>query len=352
MAGAAEPRLAQVARLDRRATGHDAGATSAPGLGSPLPHLPRDWARLLPHLHRDWAHPRIFFGGTALTSATSARGLGSPHVPHLLRDLRLRLRHLCTGMVKSRRRCGYWFGPATDVLCRCTSSRSRADRTGSGCTAHSQTSRYSHMQHATRIAQRASRNAQRAACNAQHATRRVHRATRNTQRCNTQHATLNTQHAECTAQHASRSIATCGNPISYSSAFRRGLPALPLGRLRSSSQPHLRQDHRSRSTAATSAAEGSRVLGLRLAGASARRRAHRSTTPSRRTSPCTSTTRSSRPRRALARTAPLAAASPRRRGLATYTPHWIATRARRRRGSQVLPHGHGEQPVLRPGGAV
>jgi hypothetical protein len=32
-------------------------ATSAPGLGSPLPHLRRDWAHPCPHLHRDWARP-------------------------------------------------------------------------------------------------------------------------------------------------------------------------------------------------------------------------------------------------------------------------------------------------------
>ena len=30
--------------------------TSASGLGSPLPHLRRDWARPQPHLHWDWAH--------------------------------------------------------------------------------------------------------------------------------------------------------------------------------------------------------------------------------------------------------------------------------------------------------
>jgi hypothetical protein len=55
-------------------------ATSAPGLGSPPPHLHRDWAHprhictgtglIPPHLHRDWAHP-----------ATSAPGLGLS-LPH------------------------------------------------------------------------------------------------------------------------------------------------------------------------------------------------------------------------------------------------------------------------------
>ena len=58
-----------------------ARATSAPGLGSPQPHL-----------HRDWAHPcHICTGagltpaesasGTGLAPATSAPGLGSP-LPH------------------------------------------------------------------------------------------------------------------------------------------------------------------------------------------------------------------------------------------------------------------------------
>ncbi len=40
-------------------------ATSAPGLGSPLPHL-----------RRDWAHPCHICAGTGLTAATSAPGLG------------------------------------------------------------------------------------------------------------------------------------------------------------------------------------------------------------------------------------------------------------------------------------
>ena len=48
--------------------------TSAPGLGSPLPQL-----------HRDWAHPCHICTGTLLIRATSAPGLGSP-VPHLRRD--------------------------------------------------------------------------------------------------------------------------------------------------------------------------------------------------------------------------------------------------------------------------
>ncbi len=53
-------------------------ATSAPGLGSPLPHL-----------HRDWADPCHICTGTGLTPATSALGLGSP-LPHLHWDWALR----------------------------------------------------------------------------------------------------------------------------------------------------------------------------------------------------------------------------------------------------------------------
>ena len=49
-------------------------ATSAPGLGAPVPHL-----------HRDWAHPCHICTGTWLAHATSAPGLG-PTLPHLHRD--------------------------------------------------------------------------------------------------------------------------------------------------------------------------------------------------------------------------------------------------------------------------
>jgi hypothetical protein len=74
--------------------GTAAPATSAPGLGSPLPYLHRDWAHAatsapglgspLPYLHRDWAHPVHICTGTGLTPAASAPGLGSPC-------------HICTG---------------------------------------------------------------------------------------------------------------------------------------------------------------------------------------------------------------------------------------------------------------
>ena len=50
-------------------------ATSAPGLGSPLPRL-----------HRDWAHPAHIGTGTGLSPATSAPGPGSPRPTHLHRD--------------------------------------------------------------------------------------------------------------------------------------------------------------------------------------------------------------------------------------------------------------------------
>jgi hypothetical protein len=62
--------------------------TSALAPGSPLPHLHRSW--LIPahictgtgltpaHLHRSWARPCHIGNGTGLTAATSAPGLGSP----------------------------------------------------------------------------------------------------------------------------------------------------------------------------------------------------------------------------------------------------------------------------------
>ena len=69
--------------------------TSAPGLGSPQPHLRRDWAH--PALIcADWAHPCHIGTGTGPTPATSAPGVGSPlptsapglgaPQPHLRRD--------------------------------------------------------------------------------------------------------------------------------------------------------------------------------------------------------------------------------------------------------------------------
>jgi hypothetical protein len=46
-------------------------ATSAPGLGSPLPHLQRDWGSTLPRLSRGWAYPCHICIRTALIPAPS-----------------------------------------------------------------------------------------------------------------------------------------------------------------------------------------------------------------------------------------------------------------------------------------
>jgi hypothetical protein len=53
-------------------------ATSAPGLGTPRPHLHVDWVHPVPHLHWDWEHPLPHLHGTGNTPATSALGLGTP----------------------------------------------------------------------------------------------------------------------------------------------------------------------------------------------------------------------------------------------------------------------------------
>jgi hypothetical protein len=60
-------------------------AASAARLGSPRPHL-----------HRDWAHPAHICTGTGLTPPTSERGLGSPP-PHLHWDW-AHPGHICTGI--------------------------------------------------------------------------------------------------------------------------------------------------------------------------------------------------------------------------------------------------------------
>jgi hypothetical protein len=49
-------------------------ATSAPGQGSPLPHLHRDWARSLPHPHRDWAQRAAAVHPVVTVSAYSGGG--------------------------------------------------------------------------------------------------------------------------------------------------------------------------------------------------------------------------------------------------------------------------------------
>ena len=91
-------------------------ATCAPELGSPLPHLDRDWARpchicartgltpaksapglgsTLPYLHRDWPRPSHICIGTGPIRATSAPGLGST-LPHLHWDSTHPC-HICAG---------------------------------------------------------------------------------------------------------------------------------------------------------------------------------------------------------------------------------------------------------------
>ncbi len=100
-------------------------ATSAPGLSPTLPHLHCDGADALPDLHCDraqpghicsgtWAHPCHICTGTELNpptsasrrgscSATSAPGLGPPLLPHLHRDWAHALPHLTrTGLPPSR----------------------------------------------------------------------------------------------------------------------------------------------------------------------------------------------------------------------------------------------------------
>ncbi len=63
-----------------------APATSAPGLGSPLPRLHRDWGSPLPHLRR----------GLGLTAATSAPGTVA-HLCHICTGTGAHRCHICTG---------------------------------------------------------------------------------------------------------------------------------------------------------------------------------------------------------------------------------------------------------------
>jgi hypothetical protein len=71
---ASPPAFAYHACIHRDCLGGSPPPTSAPGPGSPLPHL-----------RRDQAHPAHICAGTRLTPPTSAPGLGSPR-PHLRRD--------------------------------------------------------------------------------------------------------------------------------------------------------------------------------------------------------------------------------------------------------------------------
>ncbi len=79
-----------------------APATSAPGLGSPGPHL-----------RRDWAYPARICAGTGLAFATFAPGLCSPPQEHLHREWARRYRHICTGTGPTPR--ALWTGRAPSV---------------------------------------------------------------------------------------------------------------------------------------------------------------------------------------------------------------------------------------------
>ena len=71
------------------------GPTPAPGLGSPHATYALGLGSPVPHLHRDWARLCHIGAGTGLTPATSAPELGSP-LPHPRRDW-ARPRHIRAG---------------------------------------------------------------------------------------------------------------------------------------------------------------------------------------------------------------------------------------------------------------
>jgi hypothetical protein len=94
-------------------------ATSAPKLGSPLPHLRRDWARapglgppLCPHLRRDWARP---------SAAHICAGADWAH-----------LAHVCTGTARHLPTSGAGFG-LTPLSCGPTSAPGLAGLTPLSC---------------------------------------------------------------------------------------------------------------------------------------------------------------------------------------------------------------------------
>ena len=66
--------------ISRFADSTSSAATSAPGLGPPLPHLHRDCAHPWPHLHRDSAHPSHICTGTGPTPGHICNGTGWPTV--------------------------------------------------------------------------------------------------------------------------------------------------------------------------------------------------------------------------------------------------------------------------------
>jgi hypothetical protein len=76
--------------------------------GSPPPTSASELGSPRPHLHRDWDHPCRICTGTGLAPATSAPGLGSP-LPHLHRDwahpAHIGAGTAGTGHRRARRRC-------------------------------------------------------------------------------------------------------------------------------------------------------------------------------------------------------------------------------------------------------
>jgi hypothetical protein len=103
-------------------------ATSAPGLGSALPHLRRDWAHpatSAPGL----GSPNHICTGTGLTPATSASGLGSPN--HICTRTGLTPATSASGLASLRRPTGARHCLHA-IVCRCGGQRARARRRARG----------------------------------------------------------------------------------------------------------------------------------------------------------------------------------------------------------------------------
>ena len=80
-------------------------ATSAPGHGSPLPHL-----------HRDRAHPCHICTGTGLAAATSAPELGPP-LPHLHRNWAVLYAHAIEGHIRDAVGLAWHEGTISTRVC-------------------------------------------------------------------------------------------------------------------------------------------------------------------------------------------------------------------------------------------
>ena len=89
--------------LHQRRTGLTA-ATSAPGLGPPLPHLHRDWAHPCHICTATGLTPATSAPGLELAAATSAPGLGSP-LAHLAPGSGRPLPHLHWDRAGTTQRC-------------------------------------------------------------------------------------------------------------------------------------------------------------------------------------------------------------------------------------------------------